>query len=111
LSKQRKPQLYRAYELNISVTDGVFTNFARVSIKVQNSNVHSPRFEQSIYVAEFPENYGEGMLVTQVSAVDNDAGNYGMISYSIPSEEMLQYFRVDADSGMWSIYLYNKLEI
>ncbi|XP_060561268.1 LOW QUALITY PROTEIN: protocadherin Fat 1-like [Ruditapes philippinarum] len=109
LSKQRKPQLYRAYELNISVTDGVFTNFARVSIKVQNSNVHSPRFEQSIYVAEFPENYGEGMLVTQVSAVDNDAGNYGMISYSIPSEEMLQYFRVDADSGeIFSVQVFDR---
>lgn len=99
LSRQRRPQLYRAYDLNISVSDGVFTNFALVNIKVQNSNNHAPQFERSIYIAEFPENYGEGMLVTQVSATDNDAGTYGMITYSIPSDEVQQYFRVDADSG------------
>lgn len=107
LSKQRKSDLYHAYELNISVTDGVFTNFARLSLKVQNSNNYAPRFKQSIYIAEFPENYGEGMLVTQVSAVDADSGNYGMITYSIPSEEIQQYFRVDADSGMLFDIIYN----
>ena len=99
LSDQRIPNLYLAYDLNISVSDGVFTNFARVSLKVLNSNSHSPEFDRMIYVAEFPENYGEGRLVTQVTATDEDEGPYGMITYTIPSEEMRKYFRVDADSG------------
>ena len=99
LSDQRKPHLHTAYELNVSVSDGVFTNFVQVSIVIQNSNRYTPQFEQLIYVAEFPENYGEGMLVTQVSATDKDPGVYGMITYTIPSDEMQQYFRVDADTG------------
>ncbi|KAH3831085.1 hypothetical protein DPMN_104346 [Dreissena polymorpha] len=99
LSLHRVPKLHLAYNLNISVSDGVFSNFARVNIKVQNSNKHAPRFDHQMYVAEFPENYGEGMLVTQVKATDEDDGTYGMITYSIPSEEMQQYFRMDADTG------------
>lgn len=99
LSDQRISPLYLAYELNISVTDGVFTSFSRVSLKVLNSNNYSPRFDHLIYVAEFPENYGEGMLVTQVTATDADDGTYGMITYTIPSDEMKQFFQVDADSG------------
>lgn len=99
LSDQRIPNLYLAYELNVSVSDGVFTNFARVSLKIQNSNNHAPKFDHMIYPAEFPENYGEDMMVTQVSATDDDEGTYGMITYTIPSEEMKKYFRVDADSG------------
>ena len=101
ISEQRKPDLHPIYELNISVSDGVFTNFARVSIKLQNSNNHAPQFERSIYVAEFPENYDTGMLVTQVSARDYDPGVYGMLTYSIVSQEMEQNFRIDADSGEW----------
>ena len=100
ISEQRKPDFHPIYELNISVSDGVFTNFARVSIKVQNSNNHAPEFKQTVYVAEFPENYDSGMLVMQVSATDPDPGMYGMLTYSIVSQEMEQSFRIDADSGM-----------
>ena len=100
LSKQRKPDLHTAYELNISVSDGAFTNFARVTIRVQSSNNHAPRFRQSIYIVEFPENYGEGRLVTEVKADDDDVGVFGSLTYSIPSKEMQKYFRIDADTGM-----------
>lgn len=99
LSDQRIPNLYLAYELNVSVSDGVFTSFAGVSMKVLNSNNHSPEFNRILYVAEFPENYGEGRLVTQVTATDEDEGTYGMITYTIPSEEMKKFFTVHPDSG------------
>ena len=99
LSQQRIPDLYLAYNLNVSVTDGVFSNFAQVSIKVENSNNNAPRFDIPMYVAEFPENYGEGMLVTKVRATDEDDGMFGMLTYTIPSQEMMQYFRIDSDTG------------
>ncbi|KAK3597674.1 hypothetical protein CHS0354_040047 [Potamilus streckersoni] len=99
LSEYRKPQLYSVYDLNVSVSDGVFTSYAKVGISVRNSNNYAPVFDQSIYVAEFPENYGVGMLVTSVSAIDKDAGTYGMLTYTIPSETLNAVFRVDADSG------------
>ncbi|XP_052793607.1 protocadherin Fat 1-like isoform X3 [Mya arenaria] len=109
LSQQRIPDLYLAYNLNISVSDGVFSNFARVNIKVQTSNNNAPRFDRLIYVAEFPENYGEGMLVTQVRATDEDDGTFGMIRYSISSDEMQQYFRIDADTGeMYSVQVLDR---
>lgn len=99
ISEQRMPDLHPIYELNISVSDGVFTNFARVSVKLQNSNNHAPQFERSVYVSEFPENSEAGLLVTQVSARDYDPGTYGMLTYSILSQEMKKNFRIDADSG------------
>jgi hypothetical protein len=45
------------------------------------------------------ENLGKGMIVTMVTAFDEDPGMNGMLTYSIPSNEMKQYFSIDADTG------------
>ncbi|XP_064610099.1 protocadherin Fat 1-like isoform X2 [Liolophura sinensis] len=99
LSDQRTPNLQSSYTLNISVTDQVFTNFARVQISVKSLNNYAPKFSQDMYYAEFSENIGEGMLVTTVSAVDQDIGTFGALSYSITSALSDEIFRMDADTG------------
>lgn len=101
LSKQRRPKLHSSYTLNVSVTDGVFTSFSRVSVTVRSSNHHAPVFAKEVYLVEFQEGLGEGTLVTKVEAVDLDYGTYGMLTYSIPSQLMQQYFSIDADTGKW----------
>lgn len=107
LSDQRTPNLQSSYTLNISVTDQVFTNFARVQISVKSLNNYAPKFSQDMYYAEFSENIGEGMLVTTVSAVDQDIGTFGALSYSITSALSNEIFRMDADTGNYASWYYS----
>jgi hypothetical protein len=56
-------------------------------------------FTKSLYRATILENLGKGMIITMVTAFDEDPGTNGMLTYSIPSNEMKQYFSIDADTG------------
>ncbi|XP_041359153.1 protocadherin Fat 1-like isoform X2 [Gigantopelta aegis] len=99
ISRQRSPKLDASYTLNVSVSDGVYTSFARVTISVRNTNRHYPQFTQISYYAELAENMGEGLYVASVLAIDNDHGTYGMLTYTIQSEALQEIFRIDADTG------------
>ena len=99
LSSRRIGQLLHAYILNISVTDGVFTAFTQVVVSVKGTNNHTPSFTRQLYKATILENLGKGMIVTMVTAFDEDPGTNGMLTYSIPSSEMKQFFSIDADTG------------
>ncbi|KAK7449354.1 hypothetical protein BaRGS_00040023, partial [Batillaria attramentaria] len=98
VSEHRKPDFSPAYVLNVSVTDGVYTSFARVAIRVRNTNQHVPRFTQQVYYVEVSEMHPVGMSVISVSALDSDRGNYGMLTYSLPSQRMANLFSIDADT-------------
>ncbi|XP_071125252.1 protocadherin Fat 1-like isoform X4 [Mytilus edulis] len=99
LSSRRTGLLQHAYILNISVSDGVFTAFTQVSLSVKSSNNHTPMFTRQLYRSTILENLGKGMIVTMVTAFDEDPGTNGMLTYTIPSDEMKQYFSIDADTG------------
>ncbi|XP_069130302.1 protocadherin Fat 1-like isoform X5 [Argopecten irradians] len=90
---------YHAYTINVSVSDGVFTSFTRVGITIQDGNKHTPVFQEQPYHASVYENLGPGTLVTTVSANDGDHGNNGLLTYTIISEYMMQFFSIDADTG------------
>lgn len=99
ISPRRHSILYPAYMLNVSVSDGVFTSFTTVSISFEESNLHSPVFSKVLYQANLMENVGRGIPITTVKAQDGDQGYFGMISYSVLSHEMRQFFNIDADTG------------
>ena len=99
LSSLRKPDFQPSYILNISVTDGVFTNFARVLIKVEYSNNHVPTFGQNLYDVDVVENAAAGAYIAKVKATDLDTGKYGDITYRIESEDAEELFRIEIDSG------------
>ena len=99
VSEHRKPDFGPAYVLNVSVSDGVYTSFARVVIGVRNSNHHVPSFTKKNYYVEVSEMISVGMSVVSVSAMDADRGNYGMLTYTLPSQHMATYFSIDADTG------------
>ncbi|XP_033742919.1 LOW QUALITY PROTEIN: protocadherin Fat 1-like [Pecten maximus] len=90
---------YHAYTVNVSVSDGVFTSFTRVGITIQDGNKHTPMFQEQPYHASVDENLGPGILVTTVSANDGDHGNNGLLTYTITSDHMMQFFSIDADTG------------
>lgn len=106
LSSLRTPALEHFYMLNASVTDGVFTNFARVRITVKNSNNYIPIFSQQIYDVDVSENSMPEEKVVTVTATDNDQGQYGRIVYSINSEDAMETFRIDPDTGQSRLHFF-----
>lgn len=99
VAEHRKPEFSPSYILNVSVSDGVYTSFARVAVGVRNTNQHVPRFTQDVYLVEIPEMQPVGTSVIMLSALDSDRGNYGMLTYTIPSEYMSEIFSIDTDTG------------
>uniref|UniRef100_A0A087YI97 FAT atypical cadherin 3b n=1 Tax=Poecilia formosa TaxID=48698 RepID=A0A087YI97_POEFO len=82
LSNKRRQGMKLFYQLNVSVSDGVFTNTAQVIVRVLGANLYSPVFSQRFYLAEVLENSPPGTKVIQVSAMDEDSGLNGQITYS-----------------------------
>lgn len=85
--------------LNISVTDGVYTSFTRVRIVILPANRHNPVFPKIQFEVKTLENQPPAMLVTKVTATDEDFGKYGEVSYSIQSETLKEIFEINNKTG------------
>lgn len=85
--------------LNISVTDGVHTSFSRLKVSILPANLHDPVFPEVQYSVQVKENQLAGRSVTKVKATDKDFGEYGQITYSIPSDAMREVFAIDKITG------------
>ncbi|KAM3601137.1 uncharacterized protein V6R79_008280 [Siganus canaliculatus] len=97
LSNKRRQGMKLSYHLNVSVSDGVFTNTAQVIVRVLGANLYSPVFSQRFYLAEVPENAPPGSKVIQVRATDEDSGLFGQITYSFINDLGKSQFNIDAD--------------
>ncbi|KAM4700502.1 protocadherin Fat 3 isoform 2-T2 [Discoglossus pictus] len=96
LSNHRKQRMEPMHSLNISVSDGLFTNTAQVHIKILGANLFSPVFAQSVYVTEVRENAAVGTKVIYVKASDGDSGIYGHITYTIINDFAKNRFFIDS---------------
>ncbi|XP_047462473.1 protocadherin Fat 3 [Mugil cephalus] len=97
LSNKKRQSMKLSYQLNVSVSDGVFTNNAEVIVRVLGANLYSPVFSQRFYLAEVQENAPPGSKVIQVRATDEDSGLYGQITYSFINDLGKTQFTIDAD--------------
>ncbi|UYV64337.1 FAT4 [Cordylochernes scorpioides] len=92
-------------ELKISARDGgPSPKWAYTLLKIQilDENDEAPKFTQECYNVSLSENSGPGTLVTVVSAVDNDLGTNGTITYSFSSFVEKRYpghFEIDPTYG------------
>ncbi|XP_017769468.1 PREDICTED: fat-like cadherin-related tumor suppressor homolog isoform X4 [Nicrophorus vespilloides] len=89
----------RAMLLNVSVSDGVYTNFARVKVELLPANLHTPIFPDVIMDVQILENKPPNTFVVEVKATDSDFGEFGAIHYSIHSDLLLESFNIDKVSG------------
>ncbi|XP_054711474.1 cadherin-87A-like [Uloborus diversus] len=64
---------------------------ALVTAKIININDNDPMFDKTSYHATVPENSPQGTSVVEVQAVDADAGDYGIIRYSLLGERSLDF--------------------
>lgn len=98
ISNHRKPHMEPLYNLNMSVSDGVFRSWALVKVTVVGANFHNPTFPQVDYVVELIENTPAGSLVAEVEANDDDSGTYGQLTYHILNDFAKDKFSV-SDKG------------
>lgn len=89
----------RSLILNVSVSDGVYTNFARLKVELLPANLNSPTFPDVMMNVPVLENQPIGTLVATVKATDKDFGEYGTILYSIHSDLLSETFSIDKNSG------------
>ncbi|CRK94039.1 CLUMA_CG007563, isoform A [Clunio marinus] len=97
-----------AYSLVIEALDGgspPLRGQMTVNITIQDVNDNQPIFNQSRYFAVIPENATVGTSVLQVYATDTDAGDNGMIEYSINrrQSDKEQMFRIDSHTGLIAV--------
>lgn len=94
-----------AYSVVIEALDGgspPLRGQMTVNITIQDVNDNQPIFNQSRYFAVVPENATIGTSVLQVFATDTDAGDNGMIEYTINrrQSDKEQMFRIDSHTGL-----------
>ncbi|XP_022240676.1 fat-like cadherin-related tumor suppressor homolog isoform X3 [Limulus polyphemus] len=87
------------YNLNISVTDGVYSSYTRALIDIVSANKHTPVFSRTKYEVALQENLPPGTKAATVSATDKDRGSYGIVRYYIHSEECMKLFSINHSSG------------
>ncbi|XP_064094852.1 fat-like cadherin-related tumor suppressor homolog isoform X3 [Macrobrachium nipponense] len=97
--------------LNISVSDGVFTAYARLAVSITPVNGHSPTFKVAQYDAHIPENSAVKTIVAQVSARDVDSGRYGDVTYHFTGDNALNFFRINENTGdVWTNEVFDREE-
>ncbi|XP_029797062.1 protocadherin beta-15-like [Suricata suricatta] len=100
LDREKQPEL----SLTLTALDGGSpprSGTAQVRILVLDVNDNAPKFLQTLYQVQVPENSPVGMLVVKVSARDLDTGTNGEISYSYfySSQEISTTFELNNLSG------------
>lgn len=95
------------YSLGVQVTDGVFTDTARIDVNVQAINQNQPVFVQppnsnsTIYIKENDNEVGS--VVLSVKAEDGDSGENGRVTYhfKVQNENVLETedFTINSDTG------------
>uniref|UniRef100_A0A8B9LAB3 FAT atypical cadherin 1b n=1 Tax=Astyanax mexicanus TaxID=7994 RepID=A0A8B9LAB3_ASTMX len=96
------------YNLFVFTTDGVFTAFSEVKVKVIDSNQQSPSFVQDEYIVELLENSAVSTLVTQVEVLDKDPGIYGQVTLHIVNDVARDKFTLNADGQIHTADIFDR---
>nr|XP_022298872.1 protein dachsous-like [Crassostrea virginica] len=85
----------------VTVSDGQLSDTASLVLHVNNINDNSPVFINDSYSFTVKVNASIGTLVGSVSAVDNDLGEYGLVSYDITGQnEIVKYFTISENGDL-----------
>ena len=76
-----------------------FTASATVNITVSDTNDHAPQFVSKVMSVTIPENTPIGSEVFVLQATDEDLGENAQLTYGITSEDSLDYFDVNNQTG------------
>lgn len=91
----------------VAMVAGKIVAVSQVHIELQDTNDHSPQFEHSIYKIAVPENSKPGSKIADITAIDEDSGDFGRVTY------YLKGFGVDkfhTDPKFGGIFVTNALD-
>ncbi|XP_056135970.1 protocadherin Fat 1a [Lampris incognitus] len=103
ISNHRRSNMLPLYNLNVSVSDGVFRNSAVVKVAVNGANFHNPTFLHVDYVVELVENSPIGTLVAEAKATDDDEGIYGQLTYHIINDFAKDKFSINENGEIFTL--------
>ncbi|XP_030836442.1 protocadherin Fat 1 isoform X2 [Strongylocentrotus purpuratus] len=92
-------ELKDTYRLNVTATDGLFSDTAQVVISVQDINDNSPVCAQTLYTENIRENLAAGHYILYVSASDADIGSNAEITFSLEGQGS-ELFTIEKDLGV-----------
>ncbi|XP_028271337.1 protocadherin Fat 1a isoform X3 [Parambassis ranga] len=108
ISNHRRPHMQPLYNLNVSVSDGVFRSSALVKVTVIGANFHNPTFSQEDYLVELVENSRVGTLVAEAKATDDDEGIYGQVTYQIVNDFARDKFSVNENGEIFTLEILDR---
>ena len=92
-------EVTRSYALTVTVSDGIFSSSAQLTVNVLDENDNQPIINATDpFMIE--EEMGENAVVGQVTATDEDSGLNGEIQFSIVSNIGDDLFTINASTGM-----------
>lgn len=93
----------RSYNIWLSVRDDLaeplLTDYVSLTISITDDNDCVPIFNRLYFNATVPENELQSVVVTTVTASDNDDGDNGRVSYSLVSGNVGDVFVIDSTTG------------
>ncbi|CAI4227916.1 unnamed protein product [Auanema sp. JU1783] len=103
--KELDRESQESYTLTVVASDGALpplNSSTQVEVIVDDVNDNSPQFSAASYEASISEDIAVGTSFMQISAVDSDVGNNGIVDYYMNDSDatvMLDLFRLDRTSG------------
>lgn len=100
--KQIKNSLY---SLNVTVTDGIFSQFASLNVKVKKRNRYLPMFTKNVYETSLESRSERDVRILNVSIQANDAddGKMGKIKYTLECDDHCKSFNIRKRTGKLSV--------
>ena len=99
LKSKRGRKFIRNYDLNISITDGVYSTTTSLLVTVKPANNYSPKFTRIFNNIAINELTPIDTSIAQLNATDKDDGVFGELNYHIINENAKRYFNIDSNSG------------
>ena len=96
LDRERTP----VYQLEITASDGKFSNRCNLKVNVSDVNDNNPEFEQNLYEKTLYEDVLLGTTVVKVVARDPDEGDNGVVTYSLYNDTEAGHFEIDTVTGI-----------
>lgn len=87
------------HNLNITVSDGVFSARTRLTVTISPENSKAPSFLKNEYRATVVENAPSSTSIITVTAHDPNMGSYGQVSYRLLGDTANTAFSVDKKTG------------
>ena len=107
LRKAPDYELARSYTLWLEVRDvavsPALSRYAAINVDIQDANDNAPVFERTYYNASLFELQGEGVVVTAVTATDDDSDDNGRVSYDIIEGNDGGWFGIDASGDITTL--------